>query len=257
VVSNLLNNAAKFTPAGGRIELAASVSSPRDGTSELLLQVTDTGIGIESHMLGRIFDMFTQAEPGRERSQGGLGIGLALARQLVQMHGGTLRARSAGRGHGSTFELRLPLLEETARVAGPAVSSPRVAMQRRVLVVDDNADAAESLAMLIRQWGGIAWAANDGPTAIARAQEFSPEVVLLDLGMPGMDGYETCRRLRELGTKACIVALTGWGHDSDKHRVLRSGFDAHLTKPADPVELEQLLVAGRAPASVAGHRMAE
>jgi PAS domain S-box len=247
VVSNLLNNATKFTPAGGRVSLSARVEDSAEDAQQLVVRVEDTGIGVDAEMLPHIFEMFTQADPGRERSQGGLGIGLALARQLVQMHGGTLTAASAGRGRGSIFEMRLPLpralpdpMHETRAVAPAACA-------RRVLIIDDNADAADALAMLVTQLGGVAWTANDGRSGIACVAERSPEIVLLDLGMPGMDGYETCRQLRESGSTACIVALTGWGNDRDKLRVLRSGFDAHLTKPADPLQLQELLSAETLP----------
>ncbi|HET9693565.1 MAG TPA: ATP-binding protein, partial [Steroidobacteraceae bacterium] len=244
VVSNLLNNAAKFTPAGGRVELDAHVDGEADA-SRLVLAVSDTGIGIAPDMLQRVFEMFTQAEPTLQRSNAGLGIGLALARQLVEMHGGTLVAQSDGPGRGSTFTLQLPLGRSQAVRPSPRPAGAAVQCVRRVLIVDDNADAAEALAMLVTDLGGAACTANDGRSGLERLLDFEPEIVLLDLGMPIMDGYETCRRMREAGSRACIVALTGWGQQKDRHEVLRSGFDAHLTKPADPVQLEQLLAEGR------------
>jgi CheY-like chemotaxis protein len=161
------------------------------------------------------------------------------------MHGGTLAALSEGAGRGSTFVLRLPLARTSPP---PRVSSPvrtASARGRRVLIVDDNADAAEALAMLVTDLGGAACTANDGRGGLDRVLDFEPEIVLLDPGMPGMDGYETCRRLREAGPRAYVVALTGWGQDKDRHRVLESGFDAHPTKPADPARLEDLLERGR------------
>ena len=245
VVSNLLNNAAKFTPAGGRIELSAQVEGEAEA-SRLVLAVSDTGIGIAPAMLQRVFEMFTQGEPTLQRTNAGLGIGLALARRLVEMHGGTLVAQSDGPGRGSTFTLQLgldrrPALHQTPRpMAGPASSC-----RRRVLIVDDNADAAEALAMLVTDLGGAACTANDGHGGLDRIADFEPDIVLLDLGMPGMDGYETCRRMREAGSRAYIVALTGWSQQKDRHQVLRGGFDGHLTKPADPAQLEELLAQGR------------
>jgi CheY-like chemotaxis protein len=244
VVSNLLNNAAKFTPAGGHIVLAAGVEGEGDA-ARLALRVTDTGIGIRSDMLQRVFEMFMQAEPAVPRSNSGLGIGLALARQLIEMHGGTLEAYSEGPGRGSTFTLQLPLGRPAVsrRVARPP--SAAADCTRRVLIIDDNEDAAEALAMLVTDLGGAACTASDGFGGLERLGDFEPEIVLLDLGMPGIDGFETCRRMREAGSGAYIVALTGWGQDKDRLRVLRSGFDAHLTKPADPAQLEELLATGR------------
>ncbi|HET7202144.1 MAG TPA: ATP-binding protein [Steroidobacteraceae bacterium] len=245
VVSNLLNNAAKFTPAGGRIELVARLEGDPEA-SRLVLAVSDTGIGIAPGMLQRVFEMFMQAEPTLQRSNAGLGIGLALARQLVEMHGGTLVAQSDGPGRGSTFTLQMPLgRPQVVRHAPDAVAATAPNCVRRVLIVDDNEDAAEALAMLVTDLGGAACTANDGRSSLERIVDFEPEIVLLDLGMPGMDGYETCRRMREAGSRAYIVALTGWGQQKDRHQVLRSGFDAHLTKPADPAQLEELLEQGR------------
>ncbi|MCE3284293.1 MAG: tmoS, partial [Steroidobacteraceae bacterium] len=244
VVSNLLNNASKFTPAGGRIVLSSFVEGEGDA-AQLVLCVADTGIGIRPDMLQRVFEMFMQAEPALPRSNSGLGIGLALARQLMEMHGGTLEAHSEGPGRGSTFTLRLPLGRHAVDRRGTTVPTPSVTCTRRVLIVDDNSDAAEALAMLVTDLGGAACTANDGYSGVERIGDFDPEIVLLDLGMPGMDGYETCRRMREAGSRAYIVALTGWGQEKDRHQVLRSGFDAHLTKPADPAHLEELLASGR------------
>jgi two-component system CheB/CheR fusion protein len=210
------------------------------------LAVRDNGIGIAPEMLPRLFELFSQAEPSRHRSHGGLGIGLALARQMIEMHGGRIAAASEGHGRGSTFEVRLPVAADASMAALAASPSQRPDDHaRRVLIIDDNVDAAESMAMLVRELGGEADTAHDGRHGIERMRLFRPEVVLLDIGMPGMDGYETCRHLRSLGREAYIVALTGWGQDQDRSRALRSGFDAHLTKPADPCQLEQLLVSGR------------
>lgn len=244
VLSNLLNNAAKFTDPGGRIVIHAEVSSGGAGADTLQLSIVDTGIGISSEMLPRVFEMFTQAQDTRHRGQAGLGIGLALARRIVEMHGGRIAVRSDGIGAGSEFTLHLPVFDYDAELPseerGPA---GRSATRRRVLVVDDNRDAAEMLASLVRAMGGDAETACDGPSAIARAAVYTPDTIFLDIGMPGMDGYDTCRRLRRepFGQSALIVALTGWGQERDKQRAAEAGFDGHLTKPADPIELERLL----------------
>jgi PAS domain S-box-containing protein len=246
VLSNLLNNAAKFTDAGGRIVISGQVVPANSGADELVLSVTDTGIGISSDMLPRVFDLFTQADQTRHRAQPGLGIGLALARWIVEMHEGRIDARSAGQGQGSEFTIRMPLLDPSAglpREASRAVAVP--AVNRRVLVIDDNADAAEMLAALVRTMSGEAETADNGLDGIRRAAAFAPDLIFLDIGMPGMDGYETCRRMRRepFGQRAVIVALTGWGQERDKQRAAEAGFDAHLTKPADPMELQRLLAA--------------
>jgi two-component system CheB/CheR fusion protein len=242
VVTNLLNNAAKYTDPGGRIR----VSAGREGGA-VVLRVRDTGIGIDPEMLPKIFDLFVQAERRLDRSQGGVGIGLTLVRRLVELHGGTVDAQSAGPGRGSEFVVRLPAAPEgeagaRAGAAGADAASPR-ALSRRVLVVDDNVDAADSIALLLRLGGHEVRVAHDGPTALLIARAFRPQVVFLDIGMPGMDGYEVARRLRrEPGPQpALLVALTGWGHDEDRRRSQEAGFDHHLVKPVDPAALVQLL----------------
>ena len=244
VLSNLLNNSAKFTDAGGRIVISSEIVPGEAGGEELVLSVRDTGIGISSEMLPRVFDLFTQEEQVTHRAPAGLGIGLALARRIVEMHEGRIDARSNGLGAGSEFTIRMPVL-------GPDVQLPveeltvieRPAIKRRVLVVDDNADGAEVLATLIRTMGGEAETAGDGLEAIQRASSFRPDTILLDIGMPGIDGYETCRRIRleTFGKKVTIVALTGWGQERDKQRAAEAGFNLHFTKPVDPVQLERLL----------------
>jgi PAS domain S-box-containing protein len=247
VLGNLLNNAAKYTEPGGRIELTAG----REGR-EVVVSVRDSGIGIAPAMVHRIFEMFVQAVPQSGRSQGGLGIGLNLVKTLVEMHGGTIEARSAGIGHGSEFILRLPALaantEQPTAPDSPAhAASPAALASRRVLVVDDNVDAARSLARLLsRIYGQQVRTAHDGFSALEEASSFLPEIVLLDIGMPGMDGYELARRLRARpeSESALLVALTGWGQESDREKSLAAGINVHMVKPVDPDELRRLLANG-------------
>ncbi|HEY7312421.1 MAG TPA: PAS domain-containing protein [Gemmataceae bacterium] len=242
VLTNLLNNAAKYTDPGGRIWLTAQ----RIG-GEVVLRVRDTGIGIAPTMLSRIFDLFVQAERRLDRSQGGVGIGLTLVKKLVELHGGTVEAHSAGPGRGSEFVVRLPAAPEGATAArGGAGSEAAVSASvpsRRVLVVDDNVSAADSIALLLQLAGHEVRVAYDGPTALLITQAFRPRVVLLDIGMPGMDGYEVARRLRQQPRlqPLLLVALTGWGHDEDKRRSKEAGFDYHLVKPTKPEAVRQLL----------------
>jgi PAS domain S-box-containing protein len=251
VVSNLLNNAAKYTPHGGRIALATR----REG-DRVVISVADTGVGIAAEALPEVFEMFTQVGRNRDRSQGGLGIGLALVRRLVELHGGTVTAVSPGIGEGSTFTVRLPVAEPQqppAPMAGPPAPQSRTSGGGlRVLVVDDNADAAESLAALLELSGHDTRVANDGDEAIRAAHEFRPEIVFLDIGMPGKDGYEVARALRESPDTrgAVLVALTGWGAKDDRARSRQAGFDHHLTKPAGLAAVDRLLarMAERSPA---------
>jgi signal transduction histidine kinase len=241
VVSNLLNNAAKYTERGGQILLTAG----REG-SEAVLRVRDTGVGIAPELLPRLFDMFFQAERRTRESQGGLGIGLSLVRGLVELHGGSVEAHSAGPGQGSEFVVRLPLLARTEAAATPqpqAQVMPGGLAPRRVLVVDDNVDAADSLAMLLRLEGQEVQVAYEGATALARAEAESPAIAFLDLGMPKMDGYELARAFRRhpalKGT--VLVALTGWGQPEDRQRTREAGFDHHLVKPVESAALHRLL----------------
>jgi PAS domain S-box-containing protein len=243
VVGNLLTNAAKYTDPGGHVLLTAQ----RECT-ELVLRVRDTGIGIAPEMLPHIFDLFVQAERRLDRSQGGLGIGLTLVRRLVEMHGGTVTAHSEGPGKGSEFVVRLPappqdgkekpLLKQAEDKQAVAPSAPR-----HILVVDDNEDGAESLAVLLRLEGHKVWVAKDGPAALAAALADPPEMVVLDLGMPGMDGFEVARRLRgQPGSKdVLLVALTGWAQEEDRRRCYEAGFDGHLPKPVEWDALRQFL----------------
>jgi CheY-like chemotaxis protein len=214
------------------------------GGDQLIVSIADTGIGIGPDLLPHIFDPFTQGDRSAGRGPAGLGVGLALAQRIVSLHGGGIEARSAGPGHGSEFIIRLPLVKGAAAVAVADPAPARSALDRRVLVIDDNEDAAEMLAWLVRSLGGEARTANNGRDGIVMASEFRPHVILLDIGMPEMDGYDVCRRLRGLlpPPSPFIVAITGWGQDRDKARALEAGFDAHLTKPADPEVLEQMLL---------------
>jgi two-component system CheB/CheR fusion protein len=242
VVTNLLTNAAKYTDPGGRIALAVEAA---DG--QAVVRVTDTGIGIAADMLPRVFDLFVQGERRLDRTQGGVGIGLTLVKRLVEMHGGSVEARSEGPGTGSEFIVRLPTADRRPPIAAEAVHANRQSavgnrQSRRVLVVDDNRDAADSLALVLRIDGHEVAVAYDGPSALAMAPAFGPAVVLLDLGMPGLDGYEVCRRLRRMPelAGARVVAVTGWGQEADRRRSADAGFDHHLVKPADPDAIRRL-----------------
>jgi PAS domain S-box-containing protein len=241
VLVNLLNNACKYTDPGGHLHLSAE----RDG-AEAVIRVRDDGIGIAPEMLGRVFDMFVQVERRLDRAQGGVGIGLTLVKKLVELHGGSVEVRSEGVGRGSEFAVRLPVLADTtaAPARKKAESWPTIGLpDRRVLVVDDNEDAADSLAILLRLAGQNVRAAYDGPTALRLAEEFRPDLALIDIGMPGMDGHEVARKLRATFApdRLTLIALTGWGHEDDRRRSREAGFDHHLVKPVEPNVLKQLL----------------
>ncbi|WP_437629594.1 GAF domain-containing protein [Sorangium sp. So ce854] len=241
VFANLLNNAAKYTPGGGVLRLAAE----RDGPS-VVVQVKDNGVGIPADMLPRVFDMFTQVVRSIDRAQGGLGIGLTLVQRLVELHGGTVHAESEGPGRGSTFTVRLPLAAAGApasRRASPGPAGRDAAAALRLLVVDDNVDGAESLALLLEMSGHRTRAVHTGPEALTAARELGADVVFLDIGLPGMSGYEVARRLRaEPGLSGLVlVALTGWGTDDDRRQAREAGFDHHLTKPVDAAEVRRLV----------------
>ncbi len=241
IVGNILHNAAKFTDAGGRILLKVTRES-----SQAVITVRDTGIGIPSELIPRIFDLFARVHAASEYSEGGLGIGLALVRRLVEMHAGSVTVHSDGPGRGTEFSVRLPLIAAqataVAQQADESESIPAVAC-RRILVVDDNCDAAEALATLLEVRGHDIRVAHDGEEALTIADEFNPQIVVLDLGMPKMDGYETAgqMRTRPWGKRATLVALTGWGQQQDRLRTAEAGFDAHLVKPVTDVELFQAL----------------
>lgn len=238
IFGNLLNNAAKYSEKGGQIEIAAR----RDGDAALVT-IRDSGDGIAPEQLTKLFQIFTRGARSAHRNQSGLGIGLALVRRLTEMHGGTVEAASEGVGKGSCFSVRLPL--NIRPVAVPKVRGREHSSIESlgVLVVDDNRDAAESLAILLHTAGAEVQVANDGPTALAEFERSEPHVVLLDIGMPGMDGCEVARRLREISRpdRVVLVALTGWGQDEDRRRVLEAGFDHHLVKPVDLESLQSLL----------------
>jgi PAS domain S-box-containing protein len=238
VLGNLLNNAAKYMEPGGRIEVVAE----RQGL-DAVVSVRDQGLGIPADMLPRVFELFTQVDRNISRAQGGLGIGLALVRGLVELHGGRVEAHSEGPGRGSAFIVRLPLDLAPTAAAGPAMLAKAPGTARRILVVDDNQDAADSLGLLLETLGAAVRVVYDGPSALETVASFQPEVMLLDLGMPRMDGYETARRLREspAGQDLLLIALTGWGQDEDRRRTKAAGFDHHLVKPVDFDSLQALL----------------
>ena len=242
VVSNLLNNAAKYTPEGGQIELSAD----RDG-NEVVIRVRDNGVGLTSEALSKVFELFNQVGKTLDRSQGGLGIGLALVKRLVEMHGGHVAAESQGLGQGSAFTVRLPLAA-TQKIGGPLFAgdhrSRSLSIPRRILVVDDNVDGAETLAMLLMLSGHTVERAHTGPDALKVAHAFQPRVMFLDIDLPGMSGYEVARQLRSDSTMdgLILVALTGWGSEEDRQRAQNAGFDHHLTKPVEIEKLHSLLV---------------
>jgi signal transduction histidine kinase/ActR/RegA family two-component response regulator len=240
VISNLLNNAAKYMDRGGQIQLTADRLQ-----STATVSVKDSGIGIPAEMIDRIFDLFTQVDGSLDRSHGGLGIGLTLVKRLVEMHGGSVEVRSAGIDQGSEFIVRLPAVVDllSDEPAQPGVDTPTITNKRRILVVDDNEMAANVLAMLLKALGNDVRTAFDGLSALALAEQFRPDIILLDLGMPKLNGYETARRIREQswGQNIILAALTGWGQDEDRRRTRDAGFDHHFVKPLEPNVLQKLL----------------
>jgi CheY-like chemotaxis protein len=241
VVSNLLNNAAKYTDPGGQISLTVRV----DG-AWIEASVRDTGIGIPPDMLTDVFKLFRQVDRHAGHAQGGLGIGLTLVKSLVEMHHGTVEARSAGPGEGAEFVVRLPVAHQQSSVDSTeaTIGSQSTLVPSRVLVVDDNRDAAESLGMLLRTLGATVHIVFSGAEALESLEAHRPTVVLLDIGMPDMDGYEVARRIRQRPgfEDVTLIALTGWGQEKDRHRSRAAGFDYHLTKPANVSALETLLM---------------
>jgi CheY-like chemotaxis protein len=251
VLSNLLINAAKYTPRHGRISLAVEA-----GAGEALIRVRDNGIGIAPESLGGLFEKFSQVRSTQDRTGGGLGIGLALSKGLVHMHGGTISASSPGVGRGSEFLIRLPI---AAVQDPPAVDVIRAATAvpvggLKVLVADDNEDAVESAAMILSLNGNDVKLASDGLEAVEAADRYRPDVVLLDIGMPKLNGFEACRRIRSepWGRDMLVVAVTGWGQEEDRRRTAEAGFDAHFTKPVDFASVMALI--GQRRASQSGGR---
>ena len=247
VFSNLLHNAAKYTDPGGKVTIAAS----RDG-NEVVIKVTDTGIGISAETLPRVFDLFTQAPVSLGRAQGGLGIGLTLVRAIVELHGGQVTAASPGIAAGSTFTVRLPLASESSASQPPATVrsvEPPAKRALHVLVVDDVVDNANSLAMLLRLMGHETHVSFGALNALHLAEDLDPDLILLDIGLPELDGYQVARRLRRmLRRDTRIVALTGYGSEADRQRALEAGFDEHLVKPVSHDQLEAVMARAAAPA---------
>jgi signal transduction histidine kinase/ActR/RegA family two-component response regulator len=240
VVSNLLNNAAKYTNTGGTIRLSAATVD-----DALVITVTDNGIGISREHLAEVFKMFSQVKSAEERSEGGLGIGLALSKGLVELHGGTLVAESAGADAGSSFTVTIPRAAAAAQETAPMRDAKqRPAAARSILIADDNADAAESLAVLLRLDGHDVRVAHDGEDAIRVFDESNPNVALLDIGMPRLSGHEVAARIRARHGAALLVAITGWGQAHDRAKARAAGFDHHLTKPVDYQQLSALIEAG-------------
>jgi PAS domain S-box-containing protein len=240
VFGNLLNNSCKYTTPNGAISLSAR----RNGNDEVLVSVRDNGAGIPPDKIDSIFDMFMQVDRSSDRSQSGLGIGLTLVKRLIEMHGGSIEVHSAGEGQGSEFVVHLPIINKPAVVSAPVSRlAPESSAQRRILIVDDNRDSADSLAMLLEITGNQTYLAHDGVEALESIENYHPEVVLLDIGLPKLDGHEVCRRVREQpwGKDILIIALTGWGQEEDRRKSEEAGFNGHLVKPVDYDKLLALL----------------
>ncbi len=253
VVGNILNNAGKYTPEGGRIELSAGADR-----GEAVITVRDNGIGIDNALLPHVFELFTQGERSLDRSQGGLGVGLTVVERLVDLHQGKVDVKSDGLGKGSLFRVVLPCISEVTQ-ADAAPQRESLAMVptggRRVLVVDDNIDAAESIAVYLRLEGHEVRTVSDGPQAVAIAQVFAPQIAVVDIGLPGMNGYEVARRLRLQGTEgpALLIALTGYGQKEDRARSIEAGFDHHFVKPADPRLIQEAIARWSAAGGLKAH----
>jgi CheY-like chemotaxis protein/two-component sensor histidine kinase len=248
-IGNLVSNAAKYTEHGGKISVRVERAQSDENTqAQVVIRVTDSGVGIPPQMLPQLFELFTQGERTLDQAQGGLGIGLALVRRLVALHGGTVTAYSEGEGQGSEFVVRLPVLaEESAETPASPKDRHDVAtsskLGRRVLIADDNLDSAQSLAMLLKTTGHVVEVAYDGVQAVEAAERFRPEAVLLDLGMPRLDGEGAARQIRAQpwGQDMVLIALTGWGQKEARDRTREAGFDAHLVKPVEFSALAKLL----------------
>ena len=240
VFQNLLNNAAKYSEEGGKIHLTVEGQG-----NDAVVTIRDAGVGIAADQLPLIFEMFTQVDRSLDMSQGGLGIGLSLVKRLVDMHGGRVEARSGGLGHGSEFVVTLPLVDQAAQHGPPGVDQILAAPQAslKILVVDDNRDGADSLSEMLDLMGNDTRTGYDGEEAVSIAGEYQPDVILLDIGLPKLNGYEACRLIRQQpwGKNIVLLAVTGWGQEKDRSRTQQAGFDHHLVKPVDPQELMQLL----------------
>jgi len=240
-ISNLLENAVKFTPGGGKVTLDAVICLGEGGlVDELVLKVIDSGEGVPAEILPRIFDPYGASSATSHAGRSGLGLGLT--RRLVEMHGGSIAARSSGVDQGSEFTIRLPAPRDLQPHLAFHGSTDPGLKGIRVLVIDDNADAADVVGLLVEDMGGTVRVVNDGASGLAALPDFHPEVVLLDIGMPGIDGYETCRRIRATsGARIGVIAITGWGQEHDQRLAVEAGFDAHITKPADPVKIRDVI----------------
>lgn len=240
VFMNLLNNAAKYSEPRGHIQGHIDIQE-----NEVLVKVKDSGIGIAAEQLPRVFEMFTQVDRSLERSQGGLGIGLTLAKRLVEMHAGKIEVESAGLGRGSEFIVRLPLVIESSRTESTRTEEDFEAMKSslRVLIVDDNRDAADSLSEILTIMGHSTRTAYDGQHGVTLAEAYRPDLILLDIGLPKLNGYEACRLVRDQpwGKSIMLIAVTGWGQDTDRRRSHKAGFDHHLVKPVEPAILIKLM----------------
>jgi two-component system CheB/CheR fusion protein len=245
VLGNLLDNAAQFTPPGGRVTVSVTADAAQHRAA---LAVTDTGIGIEPEVLPRLFDAFAQADRSLDRRLGGLGLGLALVKGLVELHGGQVRAASAGHGEGAEFTITLPLNPEPAAVGHLPESAPPAPRRRRILVVEDNPDSAESLRLLLQMFGHEVVVAHTGTEGVEAAKLGHPDVVLCDIGLPGLDGYGVVRELRRDPDTAGarVIAVTGYGAEDDRRRSKQAGFDLHLTKPVDPDALQEVVAGAEA-----------
>jgi CheY-like chemotaxis protein len=244
VFLNLLNNAAKYSDRGGCIGLTAVVEGEGESATSVVVRIKDTGIGISAIHLPNVFEMFSQVDTEWKRTQGGLGIGLSLVKGFVEMHGGSVAARSDGSGLGSEFVVRLPLASDQGRAARREPAAPAsTAVKRRVLVAEDNRDSADSLAMMLQLLGHETAVARNGRQAVELAETFRPEVILLDIGLPELTGHEAARRIRAQpwGREMTLIALTGWNQEEDRHRSREAGFDHHLVKPIDSATLQALL----------------
>jgi signal transduction histidine kinase/ActR/RegA family two-component response regulator len=247
VVNNLLTNAIKYTPSGGKIEVNVETPAAANDAKSVLVRVRDNGMGIPPELMGRVFDLFIQAEPTLDRSQGGLGIGLTLVKALIEMHDGEVTVKSEGHGRGSEFVIRLPRIARPAQVQTPSTLPAHLGhkgKRRRILVIEDQADARRALQRLLQLWGHEVEAAEDGVIGLERALQFKPEIALIDVGLPGIDGYELARRLRaaEANLKGIrLIALTGYGQPEDRERAYEAGFDLHIVKPVDREQLTQAI----------------